>query len=96
MARAGPADRGRERAQEGVRRVLEGLDGGRALRLPLLPAAGVRDPPDVRRLRGDPDLRRRLPVAQGGALELEVRKRAARGARYSEGSVTKGKRSSSS
>src|SRR5256884_744668 len=49
------------------------LDGGRALRVPVLPAAGLRDPPELRWLRADPDLRGRLPVAQDRALERKVR-----------------------
>src|SRR5262249_38907609 len=44
----------------------------RALRVPLLPAAGVRDAASVRGFRPHPDLWRHLSVAQGCALDRQV------------------------
>ena len=53
------------RAEEALRRVLEDPHGGRAVRLPLLPPAGLRHPPELRRVRPHPGVRRDLPVDEG-------------------------------
>src|SRR5262249_6490268 len=71
-ARGGAAggEAGREKAP--LRRGLEAPDGGRALRVPLLTAAGVRHAAGIRGLRPHSDLRRDLSVAQGRALDGQV------------------------
>src|SRR6267378_1598093 len=71
-ARGGAPHRRHRRAQEALRGILEAPDGGRAVRVPLLPAAGVRDARRLRRVRADSDVRRRLPVAQERPLDGEV------------------------
>src|SRR5207253_7699549 len=71
-ARGGAADRGDGRAQETLCGALEAPDGGRALRLPLLPTAGVRDAVRLRGLRADSHVRRHLSVAQERALDRQV------------------------
>src|SRR6185295_19809808 len=71
-ARIGTPHRRGGRAQEVLRRVLEGPHGGCPVRLSLFPAAGVRDATGLRGLRGAADLRGDLPVAQGSALDRKV------------------------
>src|SRR5581483_3779836 len=71
-AGSGAADGEPGRAQEALRRVLPAPDGGRAVRLPLRRAAGVRGAPGLRGVRPDPHVRRDLPVAEAGALDRQV------------------------
>jgi len=71
-ARGGAPNGQHGRAQEALRGVLEAPDGGRAVRLPLLPAAGVRDARRLRGIRAGADVRRYLPVAEDRALDGQV------------------------
>src|SRR5262249_32613518 len=71
-ARGGAAHRGPGRAEEALCGVLQALDAGRALRVPLLPAAGLRHAAELRRLRAHSHVRRHLPVAQERPLDREV------------------------